>query len=136
MTVFSPGFYQGNRGQGPRGYQGYQQQRPYGGGQDHQQHNRGVYQKQQNNLHLNFINQQQGKSTTAVPHDSQAAVTNQATVTVANQNAESRIDDRSLVHMSSSQKQSKEVKTQPTCVVTPFVPLQVIFVFLNSLQIL
>ncbi|XP_053379748.1 5'-3' exoribonuclease 1-like isoform X2 [Mercenaria mercenaria] len=128
-SAFSPvntftGFYQGNRGHGPRGYQGYQQQqqRPYSGGQGNTQHNRGGHQKLQNNSQFNSTNQQQGRNQTTISQNPQDLVTSQ--------NAETRNDDRSLVNTSSNQKQSKEVKTQPTCVVTPFVPMQVLTVYM------
>ncbi|XP_060573103.1 5'-3' exoribonuclease 1-like, partial [Ruditapes philippinarum] len=129
-TFPAPGIYQGNRGQSPRGYHGYgqqQQQRPFSGGQGQTHYNRGGYSRQQNNS----ANQQQGRNQT-YQNPAQEMTTSQQQGRnqtyqnpqdlSANQNQESKTDERSLFN---SQKQSKDVKTQPTCVVTPFVPMQV-----------
>lgn len=43
----------------------------------------------------------------------------------ANQVPDNKVEEKPLASDPTTPKQSKEGKTQPTCVVTPFVPLQV-----------
>ncbi|KAL4221730.1 5'-3' exoribonuclease 1 [Mactra antiquata] len=131
-SAFSPvpGFYQGNANQvPPRGYQGHPQQRPYNGGQGqvYQQYNRGANQRQQ----VYNANQPFVKNTPVMPPSPQIQAANQkpGDKLPTNQNADNKstnqtAGDRSLV-TSANQKPSKDAKSQPTCVVSPFVPMQV-----------
>jgi len=109
------GFFPGPQGQAqvpPRGYvQGYQQQQPFyahGQGQPYQQ------------------TSNRGNNTPRQPVANQQPPIKQQVRTAAIQVLDNRPEEKPVANVPANPKViTKDGKSQPTCVVTPFVPLQV-----------
>lgn len=140
LIVHVSGYFPGQQSQPPRGhFPGYQQQPYYGQGQMYQgqgQTARGVNTNRQTGNQQSIYSQQmnlpyyQNQSLPSkVQGQSQIQGQSQGQMqgeNVASQVAENKTEEKTVTNLPSSQISTKEGKTKPTSVVTPFVPLQVL----------